>query len=113
MYNITIKFEKSKLPTPGSSESSILSNFINNESATVYFIDIQINNKDSFKFISYEIPKFDNLSDDILLYKVKKDLSEAMMVAFDDVLDEIMNLYHHNNIYIRWKEVLRRGLWIR
>lgn len=115
IYDIEICFEKSQLPLPGLScaESSVLSDFINNESKTVYFINIKIpDTKTEFKFISYEVPKFDNLSDEILLYKIKKDISKVIMAAFDSVMDHIMKLYDYN-IYISWKEVLKSGLWIR
>lgn len=112
-YKVKIRFEKTEIPQ--------IVDFTDNGYVTdgnVYFINIEIVRNfgkqmcNTFKFISYETPKFKDFSDQLLFEKFKKDISRDIKNVYDDILDSIIPNYTGITTTY-WKEAIQDGLWIR
>jgi hypothetical protein len=118
-YKARISYTKSKI----SNNESPLESFLNdtdNLSVTIYDIEIIRNTgkqmKNTFRFIDEEEPKIKDISDAILIDKLKEDTTEMIIDKFERIMKSIIETeFHNHDIYkdCGFEELLENGLWVR
>lgn len=114
-YKVKVSFEKSKIPDISPSSDYLLTGF---QCEDLYFINVEIVRNfgkqmcNTFKFVSNENPKFNDISDELLFKNFKRNISKEIMYTYDKILNSIIPNY--TNIETTyWREVIENGLWVR
>ena len=114
-YKVKVSFEKTKIPDINASSDYLLTGF---QCEDLYFINVEIVRNfgkqmcNTFKFVSNENPKFNDISDQFLFENFKRNISNEIMNTYSKILNSIIPNY--TNIETTyWKEVIENGLWVR